>query len=109
MSCDRRAQISSQYLTALLLAAPLADGDIDIEIVDELVSVPYVAMTIEWMRRFGAEVTINEDYSKFHICGGVGYKSPGYAYVEGDASSASYFLTGAAITGAWPILESSEK
>ncbi|KAG9160696.1 hypothetical protein Leryth_017488 [Lithospermum erythrorhizon] len=91
--------ISSQYLTALLMAAPLALGDVEIEIVDKLISVPYVEMTIKLMERFGVHVEHTGNWDKFLVRGGQKYKSPGKAYVEGDASSASYFLAGAAVTG----------
>ncbi|KAI3449115.1 hypothetical protein Pfo_005780 [Paulownia fortunei] len=91
--------ISSQYLTALLMAAPLALGDVEIEIIDKLISVPYVEMTLKLMERFGVFVEHTDSWDIFLVRGGQKYKSPGNAYVEGDASSASYFLAGAAITG----------
>ncbi|KAG5607198.1 hypothetical protein H5410_028690 [Solanum commersonii] len=91
--------ISSQYLTALLMAAPLALGDVEIEIIDKLISVPYVEMTLKLMKRFGISVEHNSSWDRFSVRGGQKYKSPGKAYVEGDASSASYFLAGAAVTG----------
>ncbi|KAK1377097.1 3-phosphoshikimate 1-carboxyvinyltransferase [Heracleum sosnowskyi] len=91
--------VSSQYLTALLMAAPLAVGDIEIEIIDKLISVPYVEMTLKLMERFGVAVEHTGNWDRFFIKGGQKYKSPGSAYVEGDASSASYFLAGAAVTG----------
>ncbi|KAK6121632.1 hypothetical protein DH2020_044623 [Rehmannia glutinosa] len=91
--------ISSQYLTALLMAAPLALGDVEIEIIDKLISVPYVEMTLKLMERFGVFVEHTDSWDRFLVRGGQKYKSPGNAYVEGDASSASYFLAGAAITG----------
>ncbi|MEE8436132.1 MAG: 3-phosphoshikimate 1-carboxyvinyltransferase [bacterium] len=89
---------SSQFLTALLLAAPLAQSPVTLSIVDKLVSVPYVRMTLALMERFGVRVE-REGWERFRIPSGQGYVSPGAALVEGDASSASYFLTGAAITG----------
>ncbi|GLT51934.1 hypothetical protein SLA2020_253050 [Shorea laevis] len=91
--------ISSQYLTALLMAAPLALGDVEIEIIDKLISSPYVEMTIKVMERFGVTVEHSGSWDQFFIHEGQKYKSPGNAYVEGDASSASYFLAGAAVTG----------
>ncbi|GFY90334.1 RNA 3'-terminal phosphate cyclase/enolpyruvate transferase, alpha/beta [Actinidia rufa] len=91
--------ISSQYLTALLMAAPLALGDVEIEIIDKLISIPYVEMTLKLMERFGVTVEHTDSWDRFLIRGGQKYKSPGNAYVEGDASSASYFLAGAAVTG----------
>lgn len=88
---------SSQFLTALLLAAPYAQGPVTLRITDRLVSVPYVSMTIALMERFGVQVT-REGWERFHIVPQL-YRSPGRALVEGDASSASYFLGGAALTG----------
>jgi 3-phosphoshikimate 1-carboxyvinyltransferase len=66
--------ISSQYLTALLMAAPLALGDVEIEIIDKLVSIPYVDMTLKLMKRFGVEVTRDEDWQRFTVKGGQTYK-----------------------------------
>ncbi|KAK1286566.1 hypothetical protein QJS10_CPB20g01516 [Acorus calamus] len=97
--------ISSQYLTALLMAAPLALGDVEIEIIDKLISIPYVEMTLKLMERFGVTVEHSSDWDRFFIKGGQKYKSPGNAYVEGDASSASYFLAGATITGGTVTVE----
>jgi len=88
--------ISSQYLTAILLAAPYADKEVQIEITDKLVSVPYVEMTLRLMRSFGVSVN-HENFRLFHIPRQT-YRSPGNIFVEGDASSASYILAGAAIT-----------
>ena len=93
-----RGDISSQYLTALLLASPLAGDELEIQIIGNLVSKPYIDMTIDVMRRFGVTVE-NEDYQVFRVAGGQVYQSPGTAMVEGDASSASYFLSAAAIRG----------
>lgn len=90
--------ISSQFLTAVLMAAPLLDGDSDIEIVGELVSKPYIDITLALMQRFGVELR-NIDYKRFIIRGSQQYQSPGNWLVEGDASSASYFLAAAAIKG----------
>ena len=88
--------ISSQYLTAILLVAPYAKKDVEIEITDKLVSVPYVEMTLRLMQRFGVSVN-HTNFQSFHIPR-QNYQSPGSIFVEGDASSASYFLAGAAIT-----------
>lgn len=89
---------SSQFVTALLLAAPLAEGAVTIRVVDRLVSRPYVDMTTALMARFG--VTVGEPVPlTFHVAAGQHYRNPPRAMVEGDASSASYFLAGAAITG----------
>lgn len=92
-------KISSQYLSAMLMAAPLADGEVRIEIVDDLISLPYVKLTIGLMAKFGVEVECDEGSRVFTVRDGQKYKSPGRFFVEGDASSASYFMAGAAITG----------
>ena len=88
---------SSQYVTALLIAAPYATRPVTLHIVERLVSVPYVRMTLSLMERFGVTVE-RKDWRRFHVPGGQRYRSPGHALVEGDASSASYFLAGAAIS-----------
>jgi 3-phosphoshikimate 1-carboxyvinyltransferase len=95
-------KMSSQFLSALLMAAPLAEGDVTISIKDELISAPYVALTIGLMKKFGVEVEIEGDMEgtpSFTIRADQSYTSPGSILVEGDASSASYFIAGAAITG----------
>ncbi|CAN8061830.1 unnamed protein product [Agarophyton chilense] len=92
-------KISSQYLSALLMTAPLAKKDVTIMIKDTLVSVPYVKMTINLMARYGVTVNVNKEYTQFKVAAQQQYVSPGEVFVEGDASSASYFLAGAAITG----------
>ena len=89
--------ISSQYLSAILMAAPYAKTEVQIEITDKLVSEPYVEMTLQLMLRFGVSVE-NDKFKHFRVPS-MPYSSPGKIYVEGDASSASYFLAGAAITG----------
>ncbi len=91
--------ISSQYLSAILLAAPYAQHPVEVHITDHLVSTPYVEMTVQLMQRFGVAVEVAEDYRQFRINAPQVYQSPGEYFVEGDASSASYFLAGAAITG----------
>lgn len=90
--------ISSQFLTAVLMVAPLLAADSEIEIVGELVSKPYIDITLALMRRFGVAVK-NLNYKTFIVSGGQCYQSPGQWLVEGDASSASYFLAAAAIKG----------
>jgi 3-phosphoshikimate 1-carboxyvinyltransferase len=93
-----RGNVSSQYLTAALLSAPLARQDMVIDVVGDLVSKPYIDMTVAVMRRFGASVEA-DGYRQFRVPGGQGYQSPGSALVEGDASSATYFLAAAAVKG----------
>ena len=90
--------ISSQYLSAILMVAPYARNDVHILIKDKLISQPYVQMTLNLMARFGIKV-VHDHFQSFHISGQQTYQTPGTIYVEGDASSASYFLGGAAITG----------
>ncbi|MCF6205907.1 MAG: 3-phosphoshikimate 1-carboxyvinyltransferase [Sulfurovum sp.] len=90
--------ISSQFLTALLIAAPMAQNDMHIEIVGELVSKPYIDITLDIMQRFGVEVE-NRNYKTFMVKAGQRYRAPNRYMVEGDASSASYFLAAAAIKG----------
>ena len=90
--------ISSQFLTALLMAAPLAEGDMEIQIMGELVSKPYIDITLAMMKDFGVAVE-NQKYQTFIVKGNQSYISPKRYLVEGDASSASYFLAAGAIKG----------
>ena len=90
--------ISSQFLTAVLMIAPLLPADSEIDIIGDLVSKPYIDITLALMSRFGVEVQ-NQNYQRFVIRGQQQYQSPGHWLVEGDASSASYFLAAAAIGG----------
>ncbi len=96
-----KGDVSSQFVSALLMALPLA-GDATLEVRGELISKPYVEITLNVMRRFGAAVQ-RDGWSRFRIPGGR-YSSPGTIYVEGDASSASYFL-GAGALGGGPDLD----
>ncbi len=93
-----RGNVSSQFLTALLMAAPLAQRDVTIEVVGELISKPYIEITLNLMSRFGVEVE-RQGWQAFTIRAGQTYRSPGVIHVEGDASSASYFLAAGAIGG----------
>ncbi|QCI23313.1 3-phosphoshikimate 1-carboxyvinyltransferase [Buchnera aphidicola] len=90
--------ISSQFLTALLIASPLAIIDSKITIKGNLVSKPYIDMTLKLISQFGINI-INDSYNCFYIKGRQQYQSPGDYFIEGDASSASYFLAAAAIKG----------
>ncbi|EJP7902222.1 3-phosphoshikimate 1-carboxyvinyltransferase [Salmonella enterica subsp. enterica serovar Schwarzengrund] len=90
--------VSSQFLTALLMTAPLAPEDTTIRVKGELVSKPYIDITLNLMKTFGVEIA-NHDYQQFVVKGGQQYHSPGRYLVEGDASSASYFLAAGAIKG----------
>jgi 3-phosphoshikimate 1-carboxyvinyltransferase len=92
-----RGDVSSQYLSALLMAAPLASSPTRIEVEGELISKPYVEITLNLMRRFGVEVA-RDGWRSFTVPA-ARYSSPGDIRVEGDASSASYFLAAGAIGG----------
>jgi 3-phosphoshikimate 1-carboxyvinyltransferase len=92
-----RGDVSSQYLTALLMALPLSGKDSTIEVQGELISKPYVEITLNVMRRFGVEVQ-RDGWRSFNIKK-QNYATPGKILVEGDASSASYFLAAGAIGG----------
>jgi 3-phosphoshikimate 1-carboxyvinyltransferase len=92
-----RGDVSSQFLTALLMALPLvASRDIHIEVVGELISRPYIEITLKLLQRFGIDVR-REGWESFTIPAGSQYRSPGDIHVEGDASSASYFIALGAI------------
>lgn len=93
-----RGNVSSQFLTGLLLAAPLTGRAVSIRVEGELISKPYVEITLNLMRRFGVNVR-REGWERFEIAAGQVYLSPGSIEVEGDASSASYFLAAGAIGG----------
>lgn len=90
--------VSSQFLTALLMTAPLAEQDTTITIKGELVSKPYIDITLALINTFGGKIE-NQNYQQFVVKGGQQYQSPEKYLVEGDASSASYFLAAAAIKG----------
>jgi 3-phosphoshikimate 1-carboxyvinyltransferase len=95
---------SSQYLSAVLMLAPYAETPVSIQISDELISKPYVLMTLDIMRTFGISVKTNADYTQFDIPLGR-YISPNEYWIESDASSASYFLAAGAIAGGTVRLE----
>ncbi|MBF7072862.1 3-phosphoshikimate 1-carboxyvinyltransferase [Glaciecola sp. MH2013] len=90
--------VSSQFLTALLMAAPLLNQNVRIAIKGELVSKPYIDITLKTMEKFGVVVD-NDNYQSFSISKNAKYLAPTSFLVEGDASSASYFLAAAAIKG----------
>lgn len=96
-----RGDVSSQFLTALLMTLPLVrakSGTIVLEVEGELISKPYIEITMKLMERFGVTVA-REGWQRFTVPAGVRYRSPGAIMVEGDASSASYFLAAGAIGG----------
>lgn len=96
-----RGDVSSQFLTALLLALPLVtqEGDVVIEVQGELISKPYIAITTRLLAQFGIQVQ-QDGWQRFTLPQGSRYQSPGEIYVEGDASSASYFIGLGAIAAA---------
>lgn len=91
-----RGDVSSQFLTALLMALPLTKQKVIIEVVGELISKPYIAITLNLMAKFNVHVERN-DWQSFTIPANSKYLSPNTIFVEGDASSASYFLAAGAI------------
>ncbi|HQU79445.1 MAG TPA: bifunctional 3-phosphoshikimate 1-carboxyvinyltransferase/cytidylate kinase [Azonexus sp.] len=93
-----RGDVSSQFLTGLLMALPLTGETVAVEVVGELISKPYIEITLAIMARFGVTVE-REGWQRFTVAAGSCYVSPGTIYVEGDASSASYFLALGAIGG----------
>jgi 3-phosphoshikimate 1-carboxyvinyltransferase len=97
-----QGSVSSQFLTALLMAAPLQAGrrgnPVKLEELGVLISKPYIEITLNLMARFGVQVR-RDGWSRFVIDGGAAYRSPGQIAVEGDASTASYFLALGAIGG----------
>ncbi len=93
-----RGNVSSQFLTALLMALPLTKQKVTIEVVGELISKPYIEITLNLMAKFGVHVERN-GWQSFTIPANSSYTSPAEIFVEGDASSASYFLAAGAIAG----------
>ena len=96
-SIRMRGDVSSQFLTSLLMAAPYATRPVTVTIDGEQVSKPYLDITIGLMRRFGVAAT-HDEYRRFDVPTGR-YRSPGTVHVEGDASGATYFLAAGAIRG----------
>ena len=93
-----RGDVSSQFLTALLMALPLTKQEATIEVVGELISKPYIEITLNLMARFGVNVQ-RDGWQSFTIPNNSKYENSRRIYVEGDASSASYFLAAGAIGG----------
>ncbi|MGE5320244.1 MAG: 3-phosphoshikimate 1-carboxyvinyltransferase [Hyphomicrobiaceae bacterium] len=93
-----RGNVSSQFLTGLLMALPLRQRNTTIEVVGELISRPYIGITLAMLRRFGVEIA-RDGWQRFGVPAAARYQSPGEIWVEGDASSASYFLAAGAIGG----------
>ena len=94
-----RGDVSSQFLTGLLMALPLLNRTVKVEVVGELISKPYIEITLAMMKRFGVNVQ-RDDWRSFTVTADSRYIAPeGVLFVEGDASSASYFLAAGAIGG----------
>ena len=93
-----RGDISSQFLTGLLQALPLLGADVDVTVEGDLISKPYVDITLNLMQRFGVVVE-RDGWTRFRLPAGARYRSPGELHVEGDASAASYFLAAGALGG----------
>jgi 3-phosphoshikimate 1-carboxyvinyltransferase len=93
-----RGDVSSQFLTALLMALPLSKQQASIDVVGELISKPYIEITLNLMAKFGVQVE-RDGWQRFTIAANSAYTSPGQLCVEGDASSASYFLAAGVIAG----------
>ena len=103
-----RGNVSSQFLTALLMALPLTGKEFTIEVVGELISKPYIEITLNLMEKFAVKVQ-RDGWQRFTIPENSAYLSPGRYYVEGDASSASYFLAAGAIGGTCKVIGIGEK
>jgi 3-phosphoshikimate 1-carboxyvinyltransferase len=93
-----RGNVSSQFLTGLMMALPLRQRSTTIEVLGELISKPYIGITLAMLRRFGVEIA-RDGWQRFGVPATARYQSPGEIWVEGDASSASYFLAAGAIGG----------
>jgi len=93
-----RGDVSSQFLSALLMALPLLRREVSVDVVGELISKPYVEITLNLLARFGILVE-RDGWRSFHVRANSRFQSPGTIQVEGDASSASYFLAAGAIAG----------
>ncbi|MEO8103756.1 MAG: 3-phosphoshikimate 1-carboxyvinyltransferase [Betaproteobacteria bacterium] len=93
-----RGDVSSQFLSALLMALPLLRREVRLQVSGELISKPYVEITLNLLARFGVTVA-REGWRAFVVSAGSRYHSPGTIHVEGDASSASYFLAAGALAG----------
>ena len=93
-----RGDVSSQFLTGLLMALPLTKRAMTIEVIGELISKPYIEITLNLMSRFGVDIS-RDSWQRFSLAENSSYQSPGEIHVEGDASSASYFLAAGAVGG----------
>lgn len=91
-----KGNVSSQFLTAILMSLPLLKKQGTVRVIGELISKPYIEITLNLMQRFGVQVE-RSGWESFHVAENAEYISPGHIHVEGDASSASYFLAAGAI------------
>lgn len=96
--CQLSGNISSQFISAILMIAPYARQDVVIQIADRPVSLPYIRMTLAMMQTFGVTSTVTDDFRTISVQAGQRYSPQDYA-IESDASSASYFLAAPAIAG----------
>ena len=101
--CDKnikiKGNVSSQYLTSLLIAAPLSNQDLKIQIIGNLISKPYIDITLKLLAQFGIKYKKNNEWTNFALSSSSRFKSPKTIKVEGDASPASYFFAAGAIGG----------
>jgi 3-phosphoshikimate 1-carboxyvinyltransferase len=95
--------ISSQFISALMISAPYAESDIDVQVTGDVASRSYLDITSECMEQFGVK-PVREGYHRFRILSGTGYEGRSYT-IEGDYSSASYFFAIAAVLGGWVEVE----
>lgn len=93
-----KGNVSSQFLTALLMALPLTQQAFTIQVIDELISKPYIDITLNLIKQFNVHIE-HQHYQTFHIPAQQHYHAPSHIYVEGDASSASYFLAAGLLSG----------
>ena len=100
-SIEINGEVSSQFLSSILIAAPLLKRELSIKVKGVLISSPYVDMTINLMRQFGVKTALSSS-SEFTVLANQGYFSPGKFWIEGDASNASYFFA-AGLVGEGPV------
>jgi len=97
-----QGKTSSQFISAMLMAAPLTEKEFVLQLEDEPVSKPYIDLTIAMMKDFGVEVH-RKNFQEFTVPGGQAYHAPDEYEIEGDASAATYFLAAGALTNQGPI------
>ena len=97
-----KGDISSQYLTALLIAGPISNNEFNIEVIGDLISKPYIDITLKLLTKFNIFYN-NDNWRLFSLKKDSVYKNPTKIFVEGDASSASYFFAAASLAGSIEI------